>query len=174
MARPTAAAMAVRLGPPSMPTPAAWLMTARSYSERGSLRRRSFSEAPDPLTRPAPSPFGGHTLVAGGGALWSPKLDQVLDREAGIAEDPDPLPVAAPVFDRVVAHLVQLEVALDQALGYDVCHRVPAHLDQWAQAAKGEQAARAQEPSRLRNRQFGFRERHHAVIAEDDVKAGVG
>src|ERR1700682_5133037 len=92
MARPTAAAMAVRLGPPSMPTPAAWLMTARSYSERGSLRRRSFSEAPDDLTRPAPSPFGGHTLVAGGGALWSPKLDQVLDREAGIAEDPDPLP----------------------------------------------------------------------------------
>src|SRR6202171_6313389 len=174
MARPTAAAMAVGLGPSTVRRRSAWLITARSYSGSEAWESRSFAESPDDLARPAAGPFVGDGLVGGGGALWGTKLDQVLDHQSGVAKDPDPFPITTPVFDRVVAQFVQFEVALFEARADDVRREVPANLNQGAEAAKGEEPAWAQEPSRLRNGKLGLRERHHAVGTEDTAKTGIG
>ena len=104
---------------------------------------------------------------------WA-RLDQVLDDEAVGAEEPDPFAVRQLEGDLLaVVDDVQPEVVERQPVADPLGIERPADRLDRRVVVEREQAARPQQAGRLGDGQVRVREGHRAVVAEDDVEAGV-
>ena len=111
------------------------------------------------------------------GPLGRLHLDQRLDPEAVLAEEPDPLAVGQVELGRLVRARRRSGACRSTAASSRGCVRsrpsLQQHIDERRRVREREQPARPQQPRRLRHRPVRVAERHRAVVAEDDVEARV-
>ena len=133
------------------------------------------AHAPDRLGRPATRPVALDVVPVGAGRVRRrARLDEVEDLEAVGPEQADPFAIGQLERDLVrVGHPMQPEVVVDQPIAGPFRIRRPAQVEDRRPVAEREQPARPEQPGDLGHGQVRVGEGHRAVVAEDDVEAGV-